>query len=527
MNIRLAAALFVAIIGSSQVHAQATNIFLAQTAAGTADGSSCDNARPVSYFNEARNWGTGGSQIGSGTVVHLCGIIGITLKVPASQGTGLVTIQFEANAKMQQSAAPNFIVLGAHSNSFLVTGQAPCGFVGHAHVDCPEKIQNTDNGSPAGGFGNHISPSTAIDVSGATGTVTIQNLEISNLYVHTDPADAIVANTSIRGVFGNPVLANVTIKNSYIHHTSWAIALTPAAGSGVVEEVAFNDLSDNDHDFSAGDNCSNCYSFVIHDNHSHDHSAWNTASNAYHHDGFHFFNSATQITSGVIYNNLFDGAWDGNVTGPVFDQVPLQNLSVFNNVFICEATCTADPAALWLYGGGVNQLFANNTFIQTGRERGPGPEFHNNATVMMTLPKGMATGNNCFENNVMTSGTTLINTNGPVYAPGCIDYNVYANYVANGNKAFNFDGAGTNAFAAWKSLPGLAGQETHSQYVGDAKLSRKGIPQPGSAVLLHGINLTSLCKGALTPLCTDYDGHPRPASGPWDVGAFQVSGVTP
>jgi hypothetical protein len=39
-----------------------------------------------------------------------------------------------------------------------------------------------------------------------------------------------------------------------------------------------------------------------------------------------------------------------------------------------------------------------------------------------------------------------------------------------------------------------------------------------------GTNLTSDCTGALANVCTSYEGHPRPSSAAWDIGAYQYSG---
>jgi hypothetical protein len=49
------------------------------------------------------------------------------------------------------------------------------------------------------------------------------------------------------------------------------------------------------------------------------------------------------------------------------------------------------------------------------------------------------------------------------------------------------------------------------------------VPQAGSPVLNAGANLTPLCTGFLVPLCSDITGHPRPQTGPWDAGAYEVS----
>src|SRR3990167_5448272 len=68
--------------------AASSNIYLSQSAAGSGDGSSCANARAVSFFNSSGNWGTGATQIGPGTVVHLCGTITTDLTFQGSGASG-------------------------------------------------------------------------------------------------------------------------------------------------------------------------------------------------------------------------------------------------------------------------------------------------------------------------------------------------------------------------------------------------------------------------------------------------------
>ena len=68
--------------------AASSNIYLAQSASGSGDGSSCSNARAISFFNSSGNWGTGATQIGPGTVVHLCGTITTDLTFQGSGASG-------------------------------------------------------------------------------------------------------------------------------------------------------------------------------------------------------------------------------------------------------------------------------------------------------------------------------------------------------------------------------------------------------------------------------------------------------
>ena len=69
---------FLIVVLASVGHANASfanDIYIAQAATGANSGSSCANARAYSFFNTASNWGTGASQIGPGTTVHICGTI--------------------------------------------------------------------------------------------------------------------------------------------------------------------------------------------------------------------------------------------------------------------------------------------------------------------------------------------------------------------------------------------------------------------------------------------------------------------
>lgn len=98
--------LFSAGILAVGTHASATNIYIAQAAAGGANGADCADALPSSYFNNGGNWGSGANQIGPGTTVHLCGTItgapGSTLlTVQGSGASGSpVTILFESGAQL-------------------------------------------------------------------------------------------------------------------------------------------------------------------------------------------------------------------------------------------------------------------------------------------------------------------------------------------------------------------------------------------------------------------------------------------
>src|SRR5579872_1280282 len=86
----------------------ASDIYIAQNAAGANTGADCADAHAASWFNTSSNWGTGAGQIGPGTVVHVCGTwtgstnqtAFLTFQSGGNSGS-VVTLRFEPGAIMQ------------------------------------------------------------------------------------------------------------------------------------------------------------------------------------------------------------------------------------------------------------------------------------------------------------------------------------------------------------------------------------------------------------------------------------------
>jgi hypothetical protein len=102
------------------------------------------------------------------------------------------------------------------------------------------------------------------------------------------------------------------------------------------------------------------------------------------------------------------------------------------------------------------------------------------------------------------------------------DNNAYAN-LASGNSIFNWSGhAGDGgSLANWQAG---TGQDAASQanLTGALGMNGSGVPQAGSMVIGRGANLTSL---GVPTLLNDKAGNPRPATGAWDVGAYNYGSV--
>jgi hypothetical protein len=169
----------------SQALVDPLRIYLAQVAAGTADGSSCANARAASYFNSSGNWGTGSTQVRSGATIHLCGTISTVFSTPTSQGTGLITVLWETGAKLSAPANGTWWNI-INTNAWLFDGGTLCGpqpgnGIG-VDTPCNGVIENTANGT---NLANQLYPTKCFDTNGASGAIEIRGIDCRNLYVHT------------------------------------------------------------------------------------------------------------------------------------------------------------------------------------------------------------------------------------------------------------------------------------------------------------------------------------------------------
>jgi hypothetical protein len=123
-----------------------------------------------------------------------------------------------------------------------------------------------------------------------------------------------------------------------------------------------------------------------------------------------------------------------------------------------------------------------------------------------------------FVNNVTSRCGTLIWVDkGGSFSSGGLHNNTYAD--CSGSNCFAYRGNYSGLFSTWQRATDQ--DASPSAYVAKANLNRAGVPQPGSAVIGAGANLTSL---GLSTLDADIIGASRPASDAWDVGAYSKLG---
>ena len=482
--------------------AAAKDFYIAQTPAGNQSGlNGCGNAATVAWFNNASSWGLGTLQIGPGTTVHLCGTFtgtpGQQLLTVRANGTAAspITIKFETGAKL---AAPYWSWSGAinvSGRSFITIDGGGSGI-----------IQNTANGTGLA----YQQQSRAIYASNCSNCV-VQNIVIANLYVRTSVSDLAPVQTGINCVawLGSN---NFTIQNLTCHDAGWAVA-----GYGSNFTLASSNLYNVDHGLAFGA-AGVTSGFNIHDNHIHDYTNWDSTTNAYHHDGLHLWgqNGGT-ITNGAIYNNLFDGDSGVNITAHIYLQDSIQNVSVYNNVFIVPPTRTNN--VLWfngktgstpLVGGPATGNSAYNNFISAGS--------HAHGTAMFVLAQFNFTA----INNVLLGGLSdiTIQSGGSLSSTG-IDYNIYLQLADYGDRnTFGYQGLIFQTLAQWQQGCGC---DTHAKLVSLTQINTGSMGQPLSGSVLIGAasNLLNLAKGSLTPLANDKLGVPRQTLGTWDVGAYR------
>lgn len=493
-----------------QPTASANAVYLAQTAAAGASGSSCGSAFAYTYFNTSSNWTSGtpsGTQIGPGTTVHLCGTI---TAAPGSsnflvfQGGGTsgntLTLLFEPNAVLQATYWSGNAIFST-GNSYITVNGGTNGI-----------IQATNNGMASLGYANQQDNGNGVLL--ATGSyMTVQNLTVQNMYVRacTEPigncTDSSGGNTGGAAVENG---SNLTIANSTCHDLHWCFGYSDAYGTGAQGNIYIygNTVYHMDHGIfgdlsNASATASNIF---IHDNIIHDAQPWDSAQNYYHHDGIHVYNYGTSgVTTNVqVYNNYIYGDWGAGVNAWIFLEGDSGNShwtgpEVYNNVLVDQSS-VAHAGNGFISTDGAAPIIVSNTIIGSTSVGsggvlidGAGATFMNN-TLQATTP-----------------AVTLSSYYGGTIASGKGDDNNYYNVTTWNNEAF----------AAWQASCSC---DSHSQQNSNPNLSSSYQPNSGSPLIKAGFNLSGL---GISALDSDKSGAQRPASGAgnWDIGAYQSATV--
>jgi len=488
------------------------SLYVAQSAAGLDDGSSCASAHSVDWFNSPSSWGSGVGQIGAGAVVGLCGTISSPL---VAQGSGTssspITVYWLPGSTMSSPDWGGGAAFDTNGQTYLTLNGGLNG-----------SIQATQLGTGLADQGSFARAIAAQNCSGCT----FANLTIANFYVHTSLSDNSVDATQDNGILFSG--SNITIANNVVHDIGWALYADWGNGDGN-NAIYGNDIYNVDHGIAsttgvAGGNFGPLY---IYDNNIHDFANWDTNTNDYHHDGIHCYTvvsqpGASHYSGLYIYDNRFGGTVGNSTTADIFMEgnygssgaTPCSDATssvyIFNNVFSSTDAVTDNPYLTDSAGDGG---MYNNTVLGQRNTQARG-----GCISYTDQPPGAKA---ALENNILSNCNNLIGgdpTND--YVSGSPDYNVYASggsnsFVCNGN-FYNF-----SQFSNWQTCMSA---DSHSKAMSSAILNSDGSPQSGSPAIGEGTNLTSLCSGQPNPglgaLCENINGTPRPTTGPWNAGAY-------
>jgi hypothetical protein len=249
----------------------------------------------------------------------------------------------------------------------------------------------------------------------------------------------------------------------------------------------------------------------FYNNSCHETTNWDTSSDMFHHNCLHnYMITPSDSVALNFYNNMAYGNWGSCCTTDLLMYTELDspdNFNVFNNVAIQYPGNFAPAIGYYATTG----VFANNTMIGVATTSGNVKAIEVGGT------------NITFENNavegygqyiVVDSGTTFI----------AFDHNQWGQIGKSGNAPWQYGAAGSNSFSALKTSCSC---DAHGGNPAHLRVNARGVPQPRSALIGAGANLTRL---GITPLDSDTSAGgtrtplARPGSGAWDVGAYSYLG---
>jgi len=470
---------------------KANDVYLAQNATGGGDGSSCGSAKAVSFFNSSGNWGTGSSQIGPGTTVHLCGTItgaaGSTILTFQGSGTSSspITVLFESGAGLTAPYWSNQGGIITNSHNYITIDGGANGY-----------LTNAANGSTKG----NQQDTKGISIGGCTGCV-VKNLTISNMYVHTTGTGG--GNSYSVYLYGGN---SNTITGNTINDARWCLFYIYQAGSTSSNTVVSNNTFTNcDHGVAAGDGNGGAKlaNLTISGNTFHDMVNWDEPTDSFHHDYIHVWavGGGSGITGLQIFNNYFYGDPGQNNTALINVETQSSNTNdgamLYNNL-LTNSSKTHLPPYGYISSGGTNISLLNNTIV------------------------GGSTSQNVANECFYLGGTHYKIMNNTCQNVGLFLYLPAKGSIATADYNNWYNGGGmyaTTSFLATLAWKALCLCDAHSTTT-NPNLDSNFKPQSNSPVVQAGTNLSSM---GVSSLNKDKALNKRVSSGNWDIGAYAIS----
>ncbi len=527
---------------------RASDIYVAQNAAGANNGTACANAYAISWANSSSNWGSGSGKIGPGTTVHLCGTFTSSARggnVLTVQGNGSagdpVTILFESGAQMNSTGW-----WGSYNADDCPSCTGAITVNDHSYITIDGGtngvIQNTLSGTP----GNHCAGGTCSQSPGGSGSLgihlngdylTVKNLTIQGIYMNagnnsgaSDRGGVATADIRVDGP-----ATNIQIYNNHLSSARAGIwgafngATGPSGcpGSGVC--IYHNTVSDHAWQMtlnSAGsNNIVNVYGNTITD-----WTNWQYPTSLYHQDGLFIWGSSNdqKVTAYVWNNYIYGDLGAGSPSGMIY----CANNGISGAGTGCALTAFNNLIVLTGFGGSGSsgdQAFAFK-FDVSGANMGPIHLYNNTVSGgrygIEIYTGGTAGATWTLENNIfsMGSGGYYINQSNSGSPIGSLSAKGNVYYGGNA-RAWGMNGPEYATITAWQSACNC----DQSSLVANPNLGDNYAPTSASAGISLGVDLTSLGLG---PLDSDMAGKPRPGAlngpptGNWSAGAYEYFGPT-
>jgi len=491
---------------SSAFLGKSADIYVSQS--GTGDGTTSSNASSLAWLNS--NW----SSINAGDTVHLVGTLTNTLAIGKSGAAGSpITLFFEPNAKFSAPAWGS-----PASDNFTADPIVQGGGVSTLNYFIIDGGSNGLITSTSNGMGQSFSNSCVGLVLTACGMgVEIRNLTVTNMYYRITGAandfgcgngiemSGTVTNCSIHNctvinagnafaIYYEPgISSNLQIYSNAAYHISWGCVLAPQQNNATcVNSSIWANRFDHFEDYAGNP--------------------------GYHQDGIICYTAlATQTNRNLqIYRNLIGPHISTNQTTAAVFINDTQAIGSFQNVLIYDNIFMIQDGDLWGNGfvavdGNPSCVF-NNTFVETGILQG-GICFHTGSF-----------GNASFMNNLALNVNTVLaqGIGAPAgFQPTIItnsDYNVVFSPGCDWWNPGSFTWGGGTSYRDHVTYPQFANFDNHSS-INQPLLNANYQPLTNDTVVINaGINLSSF-------FAVDFNGNPRPATGPWTIGAFQTTGA--
>lgn len=478
-----------------------------------------------------------------GDTINLVGTLTNTLHVNGSGTAGNpITIYFEPNAQFSTPTLPT------DSQFLYLAGQSWITIDGGSNG----VIQLTDNGTVAanGGTKDHGNSGISGIYASPIDHVVIKNLAIENIYnrqtnteaiqgangdgygIYWQGSDLVVSNCfltgeqeMISGVYSASPSSNLTIVSCVLSNYNHGIIL----GSGGVANPIFSNVAIMNNRILSGD----MYE-----------TSTNVSDLGLHRNGIFIFNESElapgsggatsgYITNLLICNNYIQAGYhplsltagSGGIFLDTYTVPSTVHVRVYNNISVCVPPLSYSGGGGNAEAGGIDVLFANNTIVNgigyggySWTIGGTNAFAFNNISISSHA--------NWISTSVNITG--LANNNATVaqlLSGITTDHNIFNGTMGYSGWVETVNGGGLSeilfdSFSQFQNMLGgllVNNIEPHST-TATVQLGSGYAPLSTDTVAIgNGTNLTAW------GITNDFAGNPRPATGNWTIGAYQVA----